>query len=125
VEAEVSSAESSFQIGDEFAPEEAAEHFDRKKELPATGNPAALVGRDSAARNDAMQVWMVMKVLSPCMQHRQKTDPGTEMSGIAGDLQQGFGGGTEENAINQALVLEGQRCEQLGQREDYVEVLDR
>ena len=49
MKAEVSLAESNFQVGGEFGPEEAAEHFDRKKKLPATGNPAALNGRDSAA----------------------------------------------------------------------------
>ena len=66
-----SSAESSFQIGDEFGPEETAEHFDRIKKLPAISNPAALLRRDSAAWNDAMQVWM-LKVLSPGMPDRQK-----------------------------------------------------
>ncbi len=39
-----------------------------------------------------------MKVLSPGMQHRQKADPGTEVPSVGGDLQQGFGGGAEENA---------------------------
>ena len=41
-----------------------------------------------------------MKVLSPGMQHRQKTDPGTEVPWVGGDLQQGFGGGMEEKAID-------------------------
>jgi hypothetical protein len=41
-----------------------------------------------------------MKVLSPGMQHRQKTDSGAEMPWVGGDLQQGFGGGTEEKAID-------------------------
>jgi hypothetical protein len=125
VKAERSLAESSFQVGDEFGPEETAEYFDRKEELPATGNPAALVGRDSATGNDAVEMWMMMKVLSPGMQHCQKADPGAEVPWVGGDLQQGFRSGTEENAVNQPLVLERQRRDQLGQREDYVEVLDR
>jgi hypothetical protein len=59
VKAELFAAKSSFQIGDEFAPKETAEHFDRKEKLPATRNSAAPVGRDSAAGNDAVEVWMM------------------------------------------------------------------
>ena len=55
-----------------------------------------------------------MKVLSPGMQHRQKAEPSAEVPGVGGDLQQGFGGGTEENAINQPLVLQCQWRDQLG-----------
>jgi hypothetical protein len=59
VEAELSLAESRFQIGDEFGSAEAAEHLNRKQKLPATGNPAALVGREAAAGHDAVEVWMM------------------------------------------------------------------
>jgi hypothetical protein len=44
--------------------------------------------------------------------------------GVGGDLQQGFGGGAEENAINDPLVLERQRRDQLGHGEDHMEVLE-
>ena len=66
-----------------------------------------------------------MKVLAPGMEHRQKPDAGAKVFGVGGDLQQGFGGGAEEQAIHQALVLQCQRCEQLGQCEHHVEVLNR
>jgi hypothetical protein len=98
------------QIGDEFGPEQTAEHLDRQQELPATGNPAAPVGREATAGHDTMEMGMRMKVLSPGMQHRQKAEPGAEVLGVGGDLQQGFGGGTEEHAIHQPLVLQCQRC---------------
>ena len=49
---------------------------------------------------------MMMKVLSPGMQHRQKAEPGAKVPGVGGDLQQGFGGGPEEQAIQQPLVLQ-------------------
>jgi hypothetical protein len=45
------------------------------------------------------------------MQHCHKAKPGTQVSGVGGDLQQAFGGGTEEHAIHQPLVLQGQWCE--------------
>ena len=66
-----------------------------------------------------------MQVLSPGMQHRQKAEPSAQVPGVGGNLQQGFSRGTEEYAIHQSLVLEGQRCEQLGQGEDHMEVLNR
>jgi hypothetical protein len=61
-----------------------------------------------------VEVWMSVKVLSPGMQHRQKADPGAQVSGVGADLLKRFGGGAEENAINQPLVLERQRRDQLG-----------
>ena len=125
MKAEFSRAESGFQIGDEFGAEQTAEHLDRKEKLPAARNPVALVGRDPAARNDAVEMRMMMKVLSPGMQHRQKAYPGAEVLGVGGDLQQGFGCRTEENAINHPLVPQRQRRDQLGHGEDHMEVLDR
>ena len=66
-----------------------------------------------------------MEVLSPGVEHRQKADPGAKMPGVGGDLQQGFGRRTEENAINYPLVPQRQRRDQLGYGEDHMEVLDR
>ena len=67
----------------------------------------------------------MMQILSPGMEHRHEADPRAQMFAVGGDLQEGFGRGAKEHAVNYPLVLEGQRCEQLGQREDHVEVLDR
>ena len=125
MKAELSIAESSFQVCHEFGPEEAAEYLDRKKKLPATRNPAALVERDAAARNHAVEVGMMIEVLSPGMQHCQKANASAQVSGIARDSSQGFGGGAEQDAIDQPLVLERQGREPLGQRENHMEVLNR
>jgi hypothetical protein len=59
------------------------------------------------------------------MQHRQKADPGAEVLGVGGDLQQGLGCRAEENAINHPLVPQRQRRDQLGHGEDHMEVFDR
>ena len=55
MKAELVLAEGSFQIRDEFGPEQTAEHLDRKQKLPATRNPVAPVGRDAAAGTE----WVV------------------------------------------------------------------
>ena len=67
----------------------------------------------------------MMQVLSPGMEHRHESDPRAQMFGVGGDLQEGFGRGAKENAVNYPLVLEGQGRDHLPQREDDVEVLDR
>ena len=59
MKAELVLAEGSFQIRDEFGPEQTAEHLDRKQKLPATRNPAAAVGRDAATRDDTMEMGMM------------------------------------------------------------------
>ena len=66
-----------------------------------------------------------MQVLSPSMQHRQKAEPGAQVPGVGGDLQQGFGGRTEENAVNDPLVPQRQRSDQLRHGEYHMEILDR
>src|SRR3982074_1706726 len=72
-----------------------------------------------------MQVRMMMQILSPGMEHRHEADPRAQMFGVGGDLQEGFGRGAKEPAVNTPLVLEGHGRAHLRQREDNVKVLDR
>jgi len=54
-----------------------------------------------------------------------EADPRAQMSGVGSDLQEGFGRGAQEHAVNDPLVLEGQGRDHLRQREDDVKVFDR
>src|SRR5713101_6316813 len=54
---------------------------------------------------------MMMQVLSPGMEHRHEADPRAQMFAVGGDLQEGFGRGAKEHAVNYPLVLEGQGCD--------------
>jgi hypothetical protein len=72
-----------------------------------------------------MEVWMMMQILSPGMEHRYEADSRTQMFAVGGDLQEGFGCGAKEHAVNCPLVLKSQGSEHLRQREDDVKVLDR
>jgi hypothetical protein len=65
---------------------------------------------------------MVQQVLAPGVQHREETDLGTEMPWIGGDLQQRLGNGAEQQAVEQPLILPGQRRELFGHSEDHVAV---
>ena len=46
------------------------------------------------------------------------------MLGIGGNGEQGFGGGAEENVVDDLFVVEGDGGDLFGQSEDHVEVLD-
>ena len=54
-----------------------------------------------------MEVRMMMQILSPGMEHRHEADSRAQMFGVGGDLQEGFGRGAKEHAVNNPLVLEG------------------
>ena len=72
----------------EFA-EQAAEDFIRKEErIFPTGDPAAAVGGEAAAGNDAMQLRMEMQILTPGVQQGKKADGGAEVFGVGGNGEQ-------------------------------------
>src|SRR5712692_8376153 len=104
---------SSAQVVGKLGAEEPTEHLHRQEKLPPTGNPARTAGSDAAAGNDAVELWMMMQVLSPGMEHRHESDPRAQIFGVGGDLQEGFGRGPKENAVNYPLVLEGQGRDRL------------
>ena len=96
--------------------------MDRQKVSAAGGDPTFAVGGETAAGNDAVQVRMEVQVLPPTMQDGEETEFQTEAFGR--DDEQSLGGGAEENAVDDLLVVEGQRGDLLGEGEDHVEVLD-
>ena len=65
---------------------------------------------------------MMLQSLIPGMEHAEEADLGTEVSRIAGDLKQCGGTGTEQQAIDQALVLESERCQFPRQREHRMDI---
>jgi len=54
-----------------------------------------------------MQMGMVKQILAPGVKDRKEADFSAEMFRIGGDRQQRLGGGTEENVVDGALVLQG------------------
>lgn len=70
-----------------------------------------------------MQMRMMVQVLAPGVQHGEEANLGAEVLGIGGDGAQGLGGGAEEKAVDERLVLVGNGGNVTRQREDDVEVL--
>ena len=55
-----------------------------------------------------MNVRMMLKILSPGVEHAEEADLRAEMLGIGGDLQQGRGAGAEQEIVDDLLVLQSQ-----------------
>ena len=49
---------------------------------------------------------MKLEFLVPGVKHAEEADLGSEMGGIARDLQQGFGAGPKQQTVDDLLVLE-------------------
>ena len=69
-----------------------------------------------------MDMGMGLQLLTPSMQHAEEADLRPEMLGIASDFQQGFGTGTEEQAVEELLILQGEGRQPMRKGEDEVGV---
>jgi hypothetical protein len=65
---------------------------------------------------------MMLEVLSPCVQHTQKTNVRAEMPLVRGDFRQGFCGCAKEQVIKGFLVLQRHTGQLVWQREDHMKV---
>ncbi len=63
------------QSGCELAPEDATQRGDGQEESSRGGDPSGTVGCKTASRNNVVYVGMMVKVLSPSVEHAKK--PGT------------------------------------------------
>jgi len=73
-EAEGLRVEGLLQAFDEKAAEEFCERLDGEKEVRPPGDPARLIGRETAAWHDAMHVWMMRQRLPPRVQNSDDAD---------------------------------------------------
>jgi len=69
-----------------------------------------------------MNMGMMLQLLIPGMEHAEEADFGAEMSGIAGDFEQRFSTGPEQQTVDELLVLQGQRGEPTRKGEDNMDV---
>ena len=77
------------QVTPETAGGTAGEHPDRQEKSRPAGNPSIAAGRQPAAGDDAMQVRMKLKVLSPGVQDGEEADLRTQVFGIGRDGSSG------------------------------------
>lgn len=84
----------------------------------------SVVGRQPSGRRHTVQMRMVQQGLSPGLQDGDKADVGPQVFWVAGDGQQSLGGSSKQKTVEHSLVLQRQRAELIGQREDEVKVED-
>ena len=93
------------QSGCELSPEDATQRGDGQEESSRGGDPSGAVGCETASRNDVMDVRMMVKVLSPSVEHAKKPDICPQMFRVASELEQRRCTGSEQQIVKQSLVL--------------------
>jgi hypothetical protein len=104
-ELQFSMVESLLEVEEEFLTEQARKDANRQKESIPAGNPSAVVGRQSACRDDAMQVGVMQQCLGPSVEHGKEADFGSEVFRVGSDGAEGFGACPEEDGVDHAFVL--------------------
>ena len=66
---------------------------------------------------------MMAEVLPPGVKHREKPDLRTEMSPLGSNGSQSLGGRVEQDIVDRAGILEGDRGDLVGNGEDNMEIL--
>jgi len=63
-----------------------------------------MIGRQSTCRHDAVYVRMKEQFLIPTVKHTEETNFCSEQTRIAGDLEQSFGTGAEQQIVDCGFV---------------------
>ena len=109
----------------ELAAKDATEHRDGKKEIVAWFDPAGVIDRQAAGGHHAMYMRVRFEFLAPGMQHAEEANLCAKMLGIAGNFEECFCTGSEQEIVDNFLVLQNQRSQMTRKREDYMHVLCR
>src|ERR1700722_9288518 len=113
----------SLQSLDEEPPEQLRENLYRQEIARPAGDPLVAVRRQPAAGHNHVKMRMVQQIGPPCVENGEEPDLRTKMLRVGGDRPQSLGYRTEQNAVDDRLVLQG-NGRQLGwQGEHHVEVL--
>jgi len=102
----------------ELAAEAAAKYLDGQEEAWRRIDPSGTIGSKAAGGNDVVDVGMMLKVLSPGMEHAEESDVGSQVLRIAGQFEHRRGAGLVEQIVEQPLVLQCKSGEFMRQRED-------
>ena len=92
----------------ELSAKDATEHLDRKKEIVAWFDPARAIGRQPTGRHHAMYMRVKFEFLTPGVQNAEEADFCAKMFGIVGDFQKGFRTGSEQEIVEDLLILKSQ-----------------
>ena len=100
-----------FQTGEELSAEYAAKNLHRQEERIARSYPAAVIRRQSARRNGAVNMRMEQQVLSPSVKNADDTDFRTQVFGIACHFQQRLCASGKQQVVKHSRVVQRQHIE--------------
>ncbi len=111
-----------FELAQELSPEDDAQLVVGKEEPGITGDPLLSIIRETAARDEAMDMGMQQELLGPGVEHGAKADPGSQVA--MGDLEERLRGCVEEQVQGDCGATPEEGVERRGDGEDGVEVGD-
>jgi hypothetical protein len=76
------------------------------KKARAGWNPVGVIQRQPTGSDDTVDMGMKLELLIPGVQHTEEADFGPQMSEIAGDFEQCFCTGSEQQIVDDFLVLQ-------------------
>ena len=86
--------------------------------------PPPMVGRETAGRDDAVDVGMKLELPGPGVEQGRDAELGPESLRIAPQGEEGLGGRSHEEPKDPAAMREGDGSQSGREREDDVEVVD-
>ncbi len=126
METELALGEGLSQSVDELAAKDLGEDLLRQEEaLRRRVDPTAVVKRKPAGGNDTMGMGVFLEALILGVQDREEADLGTEMAGVASHREQRIRTGSQQQRVEQLLVLQGELREDSRQGEHDVQVTHR
>jgi len=125
VKSELGLLKSVLQGSEKQPAKEARKDFDRQEKLLPACDPACAVRRKAAAWHDAVQMGMMCEGLSPGVKDGDHSDLCAEMAWIGGNCAERIPGGAKKQIIDDPLILQRERGEFIGEREDEVKIRRR
>src|SRR6266566_1485518 len=122
VETELAITEGLLESGDKLSAKDLTQHLARKKVPLGSGYPVGVIERQTAGRNDAMDMRVGRELLTPGMQNAEEADFCTEVFGVAGHFEKSFRTDAKQEIVDDLLVLQDQRGQMTGKREDHMHV---
>ncbi len=83
----------------QLAAEDFAECSNRQKEARRGIDPSGTIESKAAGGNDVVHMGMMLEVLPPGMKHTQKSDIGSQVPGLASQLEHRRGAGAVEQIV--------------------------
>ncbi len=123
VKLELSRSVSLLERFEKLAAEDFAENPFRKKEaIIWRAHPMGVIARQTAGSHDTVDVGMMLELLIPGVEDAEEADLGAEMLGVRGNFDQGLSAAAEQQPVDHFFVLQGERGQLVGEREDDVSI---